>query len=113
MIVSLQTSTYSNQFDKLRLGLLYFVALSASLGTAVSALGRLALYLAALAYLITRAFGRRPPHGGGHAPVLTWLILVTVAYMALTSLWSSVGSTEGLTKAMSKPYRRQTPRLAR
>ena len=97
MIVSLQTPTYPNQFDKLRLGLLYFVALSASLGTAVSALGRLALYLAALAYLITRAFGRRPPQGGGHAPVLTWLILVTVAYMALTSLWSSVGSTEGLT----------------
>jgi O-antigen ligase len=76
--------------------LLYFVALSASLGTAVSAIGRLLLYLAALVYLLSRVSGRSRDRGTGLPSALSWAVLLAVAYMALSVLWSTVGPVEAL-----------------
>jgi len=86
----------SSRLDSVRLGLLYFVALSASLGTAVSAIGRLLLYLAALVYLLSRASGRGRTPDTGLPPALSWAVLLAVAYMALSALWSTVGPVEAL-----------------
>ena len=89
-------SPISSRLDSARLGLLYFVALSASLGTAVSAIGRLLLYLAALVYLVGRASGRgRAP--GTHLPsVMSWAVLLAVSYISVSALWSVVGPAEAL-----------------
>ena len=86
----------SSRLDSVRLGLLYFVALSASLGTAVSAIGRLLLYLAALVYLLSRVSGRSRDRGTGLPSALSWAVLLAVAYMALSVLWSTVGPVEAL-----------------
>ena len=86
----------SSRLDRARLGLLYFVALSASLGTAVSAIGRLLLYLVALVYLLSRASGRGRASGTGLPSALSWAVLLAVAYMALSVLWSAVGPVEAL-----------------
>ena len=86
----------SSRLDSVRLGLLYFVALSASLGTAVSAIGRLLLYLAALVYLLGRVSGRSRASGTGLPTALGWAVLLAVAYMALSVLWSTVGPVEAL-----------------
>jgi O-antigen ligase len=72
------------------------VALSASLGTAVSAIGRLLLYLVALVYLLSRASGRGRASGTGLPSALSWAVLLAVAYMALSVLWSAVGPVEAL-----------------
>ena len=85
-----------SRLDSVRLGLLYFVAVSASLGTAVSAIGRLLLYLAALAYLLARASGRGRDRGTGLPSALSWAVLLAVAYMALSALWSVVGPVDAL-----------------
>lgn len=89
-------SPISSRLDSVRLGLLYFVALSASLGTAVSAIGRLLLYLAALVYLVGRARGRGRAPGTGLPPALSWAVLLVLAYMALSVLWSAVAPVEAL-----------------
>jgi len=86
----------SSRLDGLRLGVLYFVALSASLGTAVSAIGRLLLYLAALGFLLSRASSRARASGPGLPAALSWAVLLAVAYMALSALWSAVGPVEAL-----------------
>ena len=86
----------SSRMDSARLGLLYFVALSASLGTAVSAIGRLLLYLAALVYLVGLARGRGRATGTGLPPAMSWAVLLALAYMALSVLWSAVGPVEAL-----------------
>ena len=86
----------SSRLDSVRLGLLYFVALSASLGTAVSAIGRLLLYLVALVYLLSWASGRGRASGTGLPSALSWAVLLAVAYMALSVLWSAVGPVEAL-----------------
>ena len=86
----------SSRMDSARLGLLYFVALSASLGTAVSAIGRLLLYLAALVYLVGRASGRGRAPGTGLPPAMSWAVLLALAYMALSVLWSAVEPVEAL-----------------
>jgi O-antigen ligase len=86
----------SSRLDSARLGLLYFVALSASLGTAVSAIGRLLLYLAALIYLVGRASGRDRTSGAVLPPALSWAVLLALAYIALSVLWSAVGPVEAL-----------------
>ena len=86
----------SSRLDRARLGLLYFVALSASLGTAVSAIGRLLLYLAALVYLVGRARGRGRALDTGLPPAMSWAVLLALAYMALSVLWSAVGPVEAL-----------------
>jgi|GEM_PF-665481 len=89
-------SPISSRLDSARLGLLYFFALSASLGTAVSAIDRLLLYLAALVYLVGRARGRGRAPGTGLPPALSWAVLLALAYMALSVLWSAVAPVEAL-----------------
>ena len=86
----------SSRMDSARLGLLYFVALSASLGTAVSAIGRLLLYLAAVVYLVSRVSGRGRAPGTGLPPAMSWAVLLALVYMALSVLWSAVGPVEAL-----------------
>jgi len=75
-----------------QLGLMFFIALSPSLGTAVAALGRLVLMLWALFALL------RPHKANGmseawslHKPI-TVGILLACFYMALSTFWSSVDS---------------------
>lgn len=72
-----------------QLGLMFFIALSPSLGTAVAALGRLALMLWALIALLTlhRSGADKGPWSL-HKP-LTVCILLACLYMALSTLWSS------------------------
>ena len=82
--------------DSVRVILLCLVAVSPSLPTAVSALGRLILYLAALAYILGRIGNRQRPPSAEHGPVHTWVIFSAIAYMALTVVWSSVGTSQGL-----------------
>ena len=84
------------RLDQFRLNLLYFVALSVSLGTAVSALGRLLLCVSALVYLVSGPYKRRNVIETKHATGLTWIVLLAVGYTAVTALWSSVGLVEGI-----------------
>lgn len=104
-LVSLQTPheplgrAPCNGNASMRLLVLEGVAISVSLGTAVAAIGRLALYLLLLWMLVRR----RPL-----TPILNpavhkrwyfqweWLVLLTIAYMALTVLWTSVNTPSGL-----------------
>jgi O-antigen ligase len=79
----------------LRILLLYFIALSPSLGTAVSAFGRLFLYITALCiFLFSSASKERKSIQNLH--YLTILILITVGYMLTTVAWSSVPLSESL-----------------
>jgi O-antigen ligase len=70
-----------------RLCMLYFVAASTSLGTAVSALGRLALYACALCLVFFPAYKHRL-HDNKHIKTLCLIILAATAYMALSIAWS-------------------------
>lgn len=80
-----------------QLGLLCFVALSPSLGTALAALGRLALYLLALGVLLAAARGAR-----AHGPAwrahqgLTTVLVAVCAFLALSMAWSSVDGPSAL-----------------
>lgn len=78
-----------------RLLLLCFVAVSPSLGTAVSALGRLLLYLAAACILLL-PHPDRESESGRRIQNLTVLILITIGYMLATVTWSSVTLSESL-----------------
>lgn len=79
----------------LRLLLLYFIALSPSLGTAVSAFGRLFLYITALCiFLLSRA--SKKPKPIQNLQYLTVLILFTIGYMLATVVWSSASLSESL-----------------
>lgn len=79
----------------LRLLLLFFVAVSPSLGTAVSALGRLFLYVgAACIFLRPKADGEL--ESSRKFKNLTVLILITIGYMLVTVVWSSVTLSESL-----------------
>ena len=80
----------------LRFFLLCFVVVSPSLPTATAALGRLTLYLAALAYILGRIGSRQGSQHRQHDPLLTGIILTATAYMALSAVWSSVGISQGL-----------------
>ena len=71
-----------------RLLVLYFAALSPSLGTAVSAAGRLGLYLMAVAYILANIKSSLKPFSNPHKLWVS-LIVLTVAYMALSTAWSS------------------------
>jgi O-antigen ligase len=82
-----------------RLLILNFAAISVSLGTAVSAAGRLALYVLALWIVLTSLFRDRSTV---HWPESPWperwqiIILITVAYMALSLLWTSADLAKAL-----------------
>ena len=79
----------------LRLLLLCFVAVSPSLGTAVSALGRLFLYLAAACIFLLPTTNKQS-ESGKKFQNLTVLILVIVGYMLATVAWSTVTLFESL-----------------
>lgn len=75
------------------------IAISVGLGTAVAAIGRLAMVLLLLWMLARRsALAVIDPTGGRGNWVLRWdwLALLTVAYMASTILWTSVDWASGL-----------------
>jgi O-antigen ligase len=83
----------------LRIVVLHFAAISISLGTAVSALGRASLYLAAL-WVIIRSLGSREAgnqwHRGHWYERWDLAVLATVAYMALTIFWDSEVTAKAL-----------------
>lgn len=76
----------------IRLWIVYFAAISVSLGTAVSAMGRLTLYLLALWVVIANLTAKKPrdywPRG---LWVERWQVitLVLVAFMAMSITWSA------------------------
>lgn len=79
----------------LRLLLLCFVAVSPSLGTAVSALARLFLYLAA-AIIFLLPSNDRSSKPGRNFQSLTVLVLAIIGYMLATVAWSTAPLTESL-----------------
>lgn len=78
-----------------RLLLLCFVAVSPSLGTAVSALGRLFLYLAAVIIFLLPS-SDRSSESDRNFQNLTVLVLTTIGYMLATVAWSTASLTESL-----------------
>lgn len=79
----------------LRLILLCFVAVSPSLGTAVSALGRLSLYLTAL-FIFLLPSNDRKSESAEKFQNLTVLILIVIGYMLTTVAWSDIPVLESL-----------------
>ena len=83
----------------LRLMVVCFAATSVSLGTAFSALGRLALYLLALWLVLSNIASKAPkrfwPTISWSARWETW-ILMTVGYMAMSVLWSNAEVTKAV-----------------
>ena len=80
---------------KLRLLLLCLVAVSPSLGTAVSAFGRLFLYIAAVCIFLLPSADKES-EAGRKFQKLTILILIAIGYMLITVAWSSVTLSESL-----------------
>jgi O-antigen ligase len=87
-----------DRFATVSLWLLCFVAVSPSLGTAVAAIGRLVLYLLALAYLVwwaqrrTAAQQRVAAQRDATVQPVCAVVLWACAFMALSVLWSTVPS---------------------
>lgn len=82
-------SEYDPKYFGARMFALYLVAVSGSLGTAISAIGRLTLYACALILLVmglVRGQRTRKLRTGG----FTACILLAIAYLALSVLWTSV-----------------------
>ena len=80
---------YDPKYFGARMLALYLVAVSGSLGTAISAIGRLTLYASALIILVTHlARGQRCKRLGTGG--FTGCILLAIAYLALSVLWTSV-----------------------
>lgn len=89
------TKSSANLGLNLRLLLLCFIAVSPSLGTAVSALGRLFLYVAA-ACIFLLSTANKQSESGNKFQNLTVLVLVIVGYMLATVTWSTVTLSESL-----------------
>ena len=91
MLLNRSKIFFGNVLRHVPVGLLCFVAISPSLGTAVAAIGRLVLYLLALVLL---------PLGLKGIPqdrkTITTLVLIACAYMAVSVLWSDVDVTSAL-----------------
>lgn len=79
--------------DRLRMGMLYLAAASGSLGVAVAALGRVGLYVSALAWAVAGLLKLRQPWDVRWAP---WhgVILAAVAWMGLSMAWSPLPVAE-------------------
>ena len=75
--------------SSLKLFLLCFVAISPSLGTAVSAIGRVVLFFLALLLLVVSMIEKRKLLDPDHS-ALTISILAAIFYMGLSILWSDV-----------------------
>ena len=84
---------------KFRLWVVYFAAISVSMGTAVSAIGRLALYLLALWVVVGNLMSKTPRN---YWPYRPWperwqvITLATVAFMALSIWWSEADSVKSV-----------------
>jgi O-antigen ligase len=95
--ISLRMISYNfpQALSQVRLWLLYFIALSPSMGTAVSAIGRLVLFALALCVL---ALGKRPKENTSdllrNSSAVT--VLLAVSYMALSLLWTQSGDANTL-----------------
>lgn len=82
---------FEKTLSYIRLGVLFAVVISPSLGTAVSALGRLLLVVSALLILL---LGTRPKEDSAKLHYESWLltIFLAVGYLALSSLWADIDS---------------------
>ena len=85
---NIKSSNESNYFST-RLIALYFIAISGSLGTAISALGRLTLLGTSLIVLLL-SFYKPLKKQKNITKYFTVLILLTISYLALSISWSSV-----------------------
>jgi O-antigen ligase len=88
------TSTEHDYYTP-KLCLLYFVVASTSLGTAVSAVGRLLLYVMALFFIFWK-HRSNSNNQTNYAHKIDLFILLTIGYMALSILWSSVETSLAL-----------------
>ena len=77
--------------SRFRLALLFVIVVTPSLGTALSAMGRLLLVVSALVVLV---FGTRPKEDSSKLLYRSCLltILLAIGYMALSSLWADSGN---------------------
>ena len=82
-----------------RLWIVYFVTISVSMGTAVSAIGRLVLYLLALWVLLSNLIAKMPQNywPNGHLKE-HWqaITLAVVAFMAMSICWSEADSVKSV-----------------
>jgi O-antigen ligase len=83
----LQESYFAKTFTFTRLGALFLVAITPSLGTALSALGRLLLVASALLVLLLGTRPKENAHQLMHRSVLL-TILIAIGYMALSAVWA-------------------------
>lgn len=82
-----------------RLSIIYFATLSVSLGTAVSAMGRLALYLLALWTVLANVVAHQPSIDWPDRPWFEcWHVvtLMAVAFMAMSVLWTDADGIKGV-----------------
>ncbi len=91
MSAHLESSHFeSERFKNLKTGLLCFIAVSPSLGTAVAALGRLLLYVWGLGALLKSLGGaKESPTWQRNKPV-TVIVLVACVYFAASTVWSQI-----------------------
>jgi O-antigen ligase len=77
--------------SRFRLALLFVIVITPSLGTALSAIGRLLLVVSALVVLV---FGTRPKEDSSKLLYRSCLltILLAIGYMALTAIWADAGN---------------------
>lgn len=88
-------SEFSNCYDSIRrhpirIWILYFVAASASFATAMSAIGRLLLYLTALFHILRSFRGQFIIAEFTPREWVSTLVLLTIGYMLLAVTWSVV-----------------------
>ncbi len=87
---------WSNALSSLRMGILYFAVLSTSLGTALSAIGRFALYVMAIGVWILAKQSEPKRRADLMHTSAAFTVLVAVAYMALSVLWSEASVREAV-----------------
>lgn len=77
--------------SRFRLALLFVIVVTPSLGTALSAMGRLLLVVSALVVLV---FGTRPKEDSSKLLYRSCLltVLLAIGYMALSATWADVGN---------------------
>lgn len=83
----------------IRLWIVYFAAISVSMGTAVSAIGRLALYVLALWVLLSNRIASRPRNywpNGYFKEYWQVMALAAVAFMAMSIWWSEADSVKSV-----------------
>ncbi len=83
----LQRPYFESTLTYTRLGALFLVAITPSLGTALSALGRLLLVASALLVLLLSSRPKEDPHKLLYRSVLL-TVLMAIGYMALSALWA-------------------------